>query len=119
MVNPLTTLPEGWVPEPKVRLSLAQQYGREVDLNLILAKFRAYYTEGQTSREWDSRFVVWVIREVQQIREKKKGGSDDLGNPLTQRPATTAGLTPEDEGYVSLDDLAADARRIAEEQADG
>jgi hypothetical protein len=61
--------------------------------------------------------VVWVIREVQQIREKKKGGSDDLGNPLTQRPATTTGLTPEDEGYVSLDDLAADARRIAEEQS--
>lgn len=117
-MDPMTPLPENWVPSDGTRLSIARDYGREVDLYLILQKFRAYYGEGQTSRNWDLKFTLWVIREVQDLREKKKGGTDDLGLPLTQKTATTAGLTPEDEGYVSLDDLAADARRIAEEQAE-
>lgn len=117
-MDPMTPLPENWVPSDGTRLSIARDYGREVDLYLILQKFRAYYGEGQTSRNWDLKFTLWVIREVQDLREKKKGGTDDLGLPLTQKTATTTGLTPEDEGYVSLDDLAADARRIAEEQAE-
>lgn len=118
MVNPMLPLPEGWRPSQKVARNLAHEYGREVDLNLILQKFCAYYSEGQTSREWDARFTVWVIREVQQLREKNKGGTDDLGNPLTQSKAEPVALKPGDEGYVSIDDLAADARRVAEEQAD-
>ena len=114
MVEPLTTLPEQWVPTTKVARNLAAEYGREVDLRLILEKFRAYYAEGQTSRNWDARFVVWVLRDVQQVRERSKGGTDDLGNPLTQSKAEDTGLRPGDEGYVSIDDLAAEARVVAE-----
>lgn len=117
-MNPMTALPENWVPSDGTRLTIARDYGKEVDLYLILQKFRAYYGEGQTSRNWDLKFTLWVIREVQAIREKKKGGTDDLGNPLTQSNTEAVALQPGDEGYVSLDDLAADARRVAEEQAD-
>lgn len=116
MVDPLTTLPEQWVPSAKVASNLRASYGREVDLRLTLQKFRAYYSEGQTSRNWDARFVVWVIRDVQQVREKNKGGTDDLGVPLNQSTEERVALSPGDEGYVSLDDLAAEARRVAEEQ---
>lgn len=117
-MNPMLPLPPEWYPTPTVAHRLQREYGMEVDLRLILEKFRAYYTEGQTSRDWDAKFVVWVIREVQAIREKNRGGTDDLGNPLTQSKTEPVALKPGDEGYVSLDDLAADARRVAEEQAD-
>lgn len=117
-IEPMRRLPTDWYPEQAVAYRLQREYGREVDLRLVLDKFRAYHTEGQLSRDWTSRFVVWVVRDVQQVREKKKGGTDDLGVPFTQTKDTPAGLQPGDEGYVSLDDLAADARRVAEEQPD-
>jgi hypothetical protein len=117
-VEPLRLLPTDWYPDQGVAYRLQREYGQEVDLRLILEKFRAYHTEGQVSRNWDSRFVVWVIRDVQQVREKHKGGTDELGNPLTQSKGVAVGLQPGDDGYVSLDDLAADAVRVAEEQPD-
>jgi hypothetical protein len=113
MVEPMTTLPENWVPSTKVARNLASEYGREVDLRLVLQKFRAFYAEGQTSRNWDARFVVWVIRDVQQIREKNKGGTDDLGTPFNQSADQRTALQPGDEGYVSIDDLAAEAAEVA------
>lgn len=117
-MDPLATLPSDWYPETTTALRLAREYGKEVDLRLILEKFRAYHSEGQTSRNWDARFVVWVIRDVQQVRERHKGGTDDLGMPLTQNGSARPGLTPGDEGYVSIDDLAEEARRLAEDQWD-
>lgn len=112
-MNATTTLPPDWQPSPAKRAELREAYGREIDLSLALAKFRAYHSEGQTSRNWDARFTTWVLTDIQRVRERTRGGTDDLGVPLTQRPAERRVLQPGDEGYVSLDDLAETARQQA------
>lgn len=113
-MNPMTPIPVAYYPQPATAMRLHRDYGSEVDLRLILEKFRAYYAErGETSRDWDAKFVVWVIRDVQQVRDQRKGGTDELGVPHRQSKATPVALTPDDPGYVSLEDLAEEARRMA------
>lgn len=112
-MTPLTTLPEGWRPTHGVAMALHREHGHEIDLTLALQKFRAFHSEGQTSRNWDARFTTWVLTDVQRVRERTRGGTDDLGVPHTQRRAERRVLQPGDEGYVSLDDLAETARQQA------
>lgn len=112
-MNPSRPLPVGWEPTLTCKQNLHREYGKEVDLGLTLKKFRAYHSEGQTSRDWDQRFTTWVIGDVTRIRERERGGTNDMGVPLNQQPATTTPLTPDDEGYVSLDELAETARQQA------
>lgn len=113
-MEPMRLLPPNWEPSLTMKRILHREYGREVDLGLILAKFKAHYlSEGTTSRDWESKFHVWVINDVQRVREKNRGGTDDLGNPLTQRKDRPRPLGPGDAGYVTLDDLAETARAQA------
>jgi hypothetical protein len=115
-VEPMRLLPPNWEPSITLKRVLHREYGKEVDLGLILQKFKAFHSEGQTSRDWDSKFHVWVITDVQRVRERTRGGTDDLGNPLTQQRYNPRPLGPGDAGYVSLDDLAETARAQARGQ---
>lgn len=105
-MTPLTTLPENWYPTTERALQLHTEFGREIDLRLSLRKFRLFHSEGQTSRNWESKFERWVISDVERSRASREGGTDDLGFPLSRRSSTTAPLQPGDPGYLSIDDLA-------------
>lgn len=110
-MNPTAPLPHGWEPSLACKQDLHARYGKDVDLGLALRKFIAYNQDGQTARNWEARLTAWVIGDVARVRERAKGGTDDLGVPLNQHHGTTQPLRPGDEGYVSLDDLAETARQ--------
>lgn len=100
-MNPMTHLPREWVPSPPMVLRLREEFGADLDLNLSLRRFRNHYAEGQTSRNWDAKFENWVIADHQRLAAKRDGGTDDQGNPRSQRKTSVVTpLSPGDEGYV-------------------
>lgn len=87
-MNPLIKLPEGWSPSRDKALALEAEFGDVVDLPLLLRRFRNFYVEGQTSRNWDAKFENWVLTEVERVRQRTLNGTDDMGIPLTQRASS-------------------------------
>src|SRR5262245_50755618 len=89
---------------------LKKEFGHVVDVDMSLRRFVAYYSEGQTSRNWPARFTRWVLEDAGKAMAVWERATDDLGTPLRQRSSTTEPLTPDHPDYVSMDDLAAEAR---------
>ena len=98
-------IPPGWRPHPQVYARLHRDYGKEIDLDLTVERFRLYHQEGQTARNWDARFSAWVIGDTAKHRERERGGTDELGTPHHQHLTTVQPLQPGDEGYLSIEEL--------------
>jgi hypothetical protein len=114
-MNPMLPIPAGWQPSTYQWDRLHQEFGSEIDLTISCRRFVAFYSEGQTSRDWSAKFERWVLEDVTRLRERKGPGveTDDLGIPITQKRSKCRELAPGEPGYASIDDLAEWARRGA------
>jgi hypothetical protein len=110
-MRPLTDLAIDRLPIARLR----REFGGEIDIDLSVRRFLLFYSEGQTSRDWNAKLERWVIEDVTRLRERKGPGveTDDLGIPITQKKNPCRELAPGEPGYVSIDDLAEWARRGA------
>lgn len=108
----MTVLPLGWRPGFQTYRWIVGTYGKYIDVEHTLIKFRAFHADGQTSRNWDARFTLWCGQDYE--RARPPGGTDEHGTPYVQAPSAVRPLQPGDEGYVSLEDLAQTAREQAE-----
>jgi hypothetical protein len=92
-------LPEDWLPDEGLWFNLSSLYGRTVDLTLSLRRFKNFYCEGQTSRNWDAKFENWVINDYE--RKGGDSGTDDLGIPHNQRKREVEPAKPGDPNYFN------------------
>jgi hypothetical protein len=108
-------LPTGWQPTTYQWTNLHAEFGTEVDLTLALRRFVAFYSEGQTSRDWSAKFERWVLEDVEKARTRRGPGveTDDLGFPLKRKASKCRAPEPGDPDYVSIEELAEWARRGA------
>lgn len=101
--HPMRPLPEGWMPDPARWAALADEFANLIDLHVSLRRFRNYYAEGQTSRNWDARFDNWVLSDAERV--KATLGTDDLGIPHNQRKSKITAAKPGDPDYIDPDTL--------------
>lgn len=113
--HPSRAISPEWLPRPAFRANLRVLYP-EVDLRESYRRFVDFHlSRKDTSRSWEASFRAWVSRDHAQIMERR-GGTDDLGVPRTQRAAFRHETTDEDERMKQeLIDL---ARRSALEKTE-
>lgn len=79
------SLPRGWEPSAAARTSFEKRFGRDIDIDLSLARFVGYYVEhpDKKSSDWAARLAQWLAKDVADVREKRPdpSGPDDTGIP--------------------------------------
>lgn len=95
---------------------MREEFGHIVDIDICLRRFRNYYSEGQTSRNWSAKFENWVLNDVE--RAGTKSGTDDLGIPYSQRRSTSVTSDEDEAQRQALIDLAVRSARERTEQTD-
>ena len=99
-VSPQRPLDERWEPD---LVTLREEFSHIINIDLSLRRFRAFYSEGQTARNWQGKFELWVLGDVE--RAGTRHGSDDMGTPYSQRkaaPDDSERITREQEDLIDL-----------------
>lgn len=86
-----TSLPKNWQPTPE-HIARAREDG--TDLAREVLKFKAWADEGQTSKNWNSRFTRWLMNAAE-YQQARHGGRPSEGRrpgeALWDLPATGTG----------------------------
>ena len=104
-LRPQTPINSEWTPSRERWLSLKEEFGHAMDVEVALRRFRNYHlAKGDVSRDWEASFENWVLSDYE--RKGAESGTDDLGVPRNQRRTTVTPLEPGDPGYFNPADFA-------------
>jgi hypothetical protein len=103
-LNPQTPMTLDWYPSRERWLSLKEEFGDALDMNVVLRRFRNHHvSKGSVSRNWEAAFENWVLTDYERVGAE--AGTDDLGIPRNQRKSKVKPLQPGDEGYFNPADF--------------
>ncbi len=115
--HPSRQIKADWIPGSLFRSNLRVLYP-EVDLAQSHRRFVDHHLSRQsTSRSWEAEFRKWVSSDSERILERR-GGTDDMGVPRTQRKGQAANPEADRAQQEELIDLAVRSARDKREQPD-
>ena len=115
--HPSRQIRAGWYPSVAFRRNLTLLYP-EVNLAESHRRFVDHHLSRQsTSRSWEAEFRKWVSSDSERILERR-GGTDDMGIPRTQRKAPISDTEEMKREQQELIDLAVRSALDKKEQPD-
>lgn len=87
---PQRPLDERWTPD----LHAFRLLFPDLDVDASLRRFRLFYSEGQTARNWDGKFELWLLNDRQRFATKQE--DDVLGRRIKTAPSRVSDPDPDE-----------------------